>query len=287
MTESDVKRLVGVCRKHGIELIPQINLFGHQSWAYETENLLKVYPDFDETPHVEMDEAREGEKWVWPNEDGLYCKSYCPLHPGVHKIVFALVDEMMDVFEADFFHAGLDEVFYIGDDKCPRCRGRDKAELFANEVNKIRNHLALKDRRLMMWGDRLIDGRNTALGGWEASMNLTHRAIDLIAKDIVICDWHYNTPETTAVLFALKGFDVVSCPWNKYEVAEQQVEDMMRLTQKTNRYLASRYKGVVQTVWSPAARFLNSYYDTENKPDPVSDVDCTKRLMNKFKELNR
>jgi hypothetical protein len=34
------------------------------------------------------------------------------------------------------FHAGLDEVFYLGDDKCPRCQGRDKAELFAGEVRK-------------------------------------------------------------------------------------------------------------------------------------------------------
>lgn len=285
LTESDVKRLVELCKRHGIELIPQINLFGHQSWAFETLNLLKVYPQFDETPHVKMDEEREGEEHKWPNDDGLYCKSYCPLHPEVHAVVFAMVDEMMDAFEAEYFHAGLDEVFYIGDDNCPRCGGLDKAELFAGEVNRIRDHLAMNDRRLMMWGDRLIDGKNSGIGGWEGSMNNTHRAIDMLAKDIVICDWHYNRAEPTAPLFALKGFDVVSCPWNRYEVAEKQVEGMIYFKENSNRALSERFKGVLQTVWSPAKPFLDRYYD-RSEPSAVSDVDCVKNLILKFKELN-
>lgn len=55
------------------------------------------------------------ETYKWPNDDGLYCKSYCPLHPEIHDVVLALVDEIMDAFEASTFHAGMDEVFYIGD----------------------------------------------------------------------------------------------------------------------------------------------------------------------------
>ena len=65
-----------------------ITLLGHQSWHSDLEGLLRVYPEFDETPHVKMPE-----NYVWPNDDGLYCKSYCPLHPDVHKIVFELIDE--------------------------------------------------------------------------------------------------------------------------------------------------------------------------------------------------
>ena len=106
------------------------------------------------------------EKYQWPNPDGLYCKSYCPLHPKLHPIVFPLVDEICEVFESDAFHAGIDEVFYIGDEKCPRCAERDKAELFAGEVNLIRNHLALKNHRLWICGDRLIDGKTTGMGMW-------------------------------------------------------------------------------------------------------------------------
>lgn len=37
----------------------------------------------------------------------------------------------------------------------------------------------------MIWGDRLIDGKTTGIGAWEASMNNTYRAIDLIPKDVL------------------------------------------------------------------------------------------------------
>jgi len=46
--------------------------------------------------------------------------------------------------ESTAFHAGMDECFTC-DDKCPRCGGRDKAELFAGEVRTIRDHLEAKE----------------------------------------------------------------------------------------------------------------------------------------------
>ncbi|HYC84747.1 MAG TPA: family 20 glycosylhydrolase, partial [Chryseosolibacter sp.] len=159
LSTTDVTKIVEVCVASGIRIIPQINLLGHQSWANRPGNLLRKYPQFDETPHVKMPE-----KYLWPNPDGLYCKSYCPRHPEVHGVVFDLVDEICDVFQADAFHAGMDEVFFLGDDRCPRCQGADKAELFADEVRVIRNHLALKNRTLWIWGDRLIDGKSTGVG---------------------------------------------------------------------------------------------------------------------------
>ena len=252
---AQVKKIVNACKKNKIRIIPQINLLGHQSWANETGKLLEVYPQFDETPHVKMPE-----KYQWPNPDNLYCKSYCPLHPDVHKIVFELVDEICDVFETDAFHAGMDEVFYIGDDKCPRCAGRDKAELFAGEVTRIQHHLAAKKRELWIWGDRLLDGRTTGLGMWEASYNNTHRAIDMIPKEVVICDWHYERADKTAVYFAMKGFRVITCPWRRPEVAVRQVNDMVNFRKESSKQIKDRFYGIVETVWSPAHAFLNGFY---------------------------
>ncbi len=262
LSKEEVKRLVALCKRHQIKLIPQINLLGHQSWAGQLNNLLQVYPQFDETPHVEMPE-----KYNWPNADGLYCKSYCPLHPDVHAVVFDLVDEVCDAFESEGFHAGMDEVFYIGDDKCPRCSGRDKAELFAGEVRRIRDHLATRGRRLWIWGDRLIDGKETGLGMWEASMNNTHRAIDMIPKDVMICDWHYERADKTAVLFAMKGFDVVTCPWRNPGVAQWQVEDMDTFIRNSTPEMSARFQGIVQTVWSDTRSFLDGYYTDKKDSD--------------------
>jgi hypothetical protein len=151
LSKQEVLQLVDACKQNHIQLIPQVNLLGHQSWGSTTHNLLKSYPQFDETPHVQMPL-----KYEWPNADGLYCKSYCPLHPDLHAIVFDLVDEICDVFETTIFHAGMDEVFYLGDSSCARCNGKDKAMLFAGEVNVIRNHLQLKRRKLWIWATALL-----------------------------------------------------------------------------------------------------------------------------------
>jgi len=260
LSEADVKKMVEVCRKHHIRIVPQINLLGHQSWAERTLNLLKVYPEFDETPSVQMPE-----KYEWPNEDGLYCKSYCPQHPEVHKVVFAMVDELLDVFEASDFHAGLDEVFYIAAEECPRCSGHDPAKLFSDEVWRIRNHLAQKDRKLWIWGDRLLDGKLTGLGMWEASMNNTHPAIDMVPRDIFICDWHYERPDKTAVYFAMKGLQVATCPWRKPEVARAQIADMVRFREGSTPEMRDYFQGIILTSWSSAEGFMKSYYKNEDQ----------------------
>ncbi len=257
LSKSDVKKLLEACKKNGISIIPQINLLGHQSWAAKTENLLRVYPEFDETPWIKMPAPAD---YKWPNDDKLYCRSYCPLAPGLHKVVFDLVDEIMDVFEATAFHAGMDEVFYLGEDKCPRCAGRDKAVLFANEVQTIRDHLAEKNRELWIWGDRLIDGRSTGIGEWAASYNDTYRAVDLIPRDVVICDWQYDQDNQTAVYFALKGMRVVTCTWNRPQVALDQVDDLYRSRKISSKEIKGRFYGIAETVWSPPTQFFNGYY---------------------------
>ena len=85
LSQDDVNKIVSACQNNNIDLIPQINLLGHQSWHSDLEMLLKVYPEFDETPNIQLPESYE-----WPNDDDLYCKSYCPLHPRVHEVVLLI-----------------------------------------------------------------------------------------------------------------------------------------------------------------------------------------------------
>jgi hypothetical protein len=278
LSQDDVKKLVAACRKDKIHLIPQVNMLGHQSGGRNLGSLLRHYPEFDETPWVKMPE-----EYKWPNDDGLYCKSYCPLHPQVHEVVFAVMDELCDVFEADTFHAGMDEVFYIGDSKCPRCGGKDKAELFAGEVTAIHDHLKTKGRALWIWSDRLLDGPASGLGEWEASANGTARAVDLIPKDVVLCDWHYEQAVATAPYFAMKGFHVITCPWKNSETAVWQAEDMAHWRSRSPKELRGRFDGVMQTVWSGAGSFLERDYNSE--PGATNSWNCFKAMFDEIKKL--
>ncbi len=284
LSKADVKKIVECCKKNKIRLIPQINLLGHQSWREKPNKLLEQFPQFDETPDIKMPE-----KYVWPNSDDLYCKSYCPLHPELHKVIFALIDEICDVFESDAFHAGMDEVFILGDNKCPRCSGVDKAELFAGEVNRIRDHLALKNRELWIWGDRLIDGRTTGAGMWEGSYNYTWRAIDMIPKDVVICDWHYERPDLTPVYFAMKGFRVITCTGRNPDTSVAQADDMARFRKNTTAELNPRYYGIMQTVWSGTDQFIDAFYGKQpaNAAGRGNPADGFKALYKRVNELEK
>ena len=287
LTKEDVKRIVAVCKTRGIRLVPQINLLGHQSWAKQTHALLREYPEFDENPSVKTENYTQ-----WPNPEGLYCKSYCPLHPHVHDVVFDVVDELCDVFEADAFHAGMDEVFYIGEKECPRCNGKDKAELFAGEVTLIRNHLAEKGRQLMIWGDRLLDGRTTGLGEWEASYNYTWRAIDMIPKDVFICDWHYERADLTGVYFAMKGLPVATCGYRNPSICEQQIRDMVRFRKQCPEETAGRLQGYIHTIWSGAGQFIRRFNAVKEGPEPMdnsrlNDAYALQTVIATFTDLGR
>jgi hypothetical protein len=246
-TRAQIKSLVAACREAHIKLIPLVNCLGHQSWAKSTHQLLTVYPQFDETAGL------------YPDNEGIYCRSYCPNHPDVHRIIFDLLGEITDVFETDAVHVGMDEVFLLGEPTCPRCRGHDKAELFAREVRTLHDFLATKKVRLWMWGDRFIDGAVTGLGEWEASKNHTSRAIDLVPKDIVICDWHYDSAPPTPAYFVVKGFDVIICSYNQPRVAVEEAEQIFNLRRaNAENVMGPRLLGVMSTVWDKSAEFPNA-----------------------------
>ena len=125
----DARDLAETCRKHEVRLVPMFNCLGHQSWAQNTAPLLAKHPELDESPEVPKDNK------------GIYCRSWCPLHPDVNKIVFALIDELIDAFGGDSFHVGMDEVFLVANPNCARCKGKNPAELFAKSVNDLHRHI--------------------------------------------------------------------------------------------------------------------------------------------------
>jgi hypothetical protein len=238
ITRDHAKKLAAAARQNGVRLIPELDCLGHQSGRRSSLPLLARYPEFAEPPASVMD------------TNTAYMMSWCPLHPGVNKVVFKLIDEISEAFDADAFHVGMDEVFRIASDNCPRCRGKNPAELFAKAVNDLHEHV-VGDRKMemLMWGDRLLDGKALGYSKWEASKNGTHGAIDLIPKDIVICDWHYEkqTNYQSVPILLGKGFRVWPSGWQPLE-ATKAFSDFSRQQRQTN----SNVVGYLCTAWSKA-----------------------------------
>ncbi len=243
ISKAAARKLVGICREHGIRLIPQFQCLGHQSWKAATGPLLIKYPEFDLTPGA------------FPNNEGIYCREWDPLNPKVNEIVFRLMDELIDAFESDALHVGMDEVFLLGSEHSPSTKGKDPAELFAKAVNDYYLHL-VKTRgvEMMMWGDRLIDGEKMKYGEWESSLNGTAGAVDMIPKDIIICDWHYgNRDEYPSVpMFIEKGFRVIPSGWNRVGATRS----LIRYAKSQNH---PNMLGHLFTTWSVKKDRLTEY----------------------------
>ena len=225
--------LTAAAHAQGIRLIPQVNCLGHQSWSKNTGELLVSHPEFDETPGQ------------FPENKGIYCRSWCPQNPDVNKFVFTLLDELAEAFDADALHVGMDEVFLIASEHCPRCKGGDPAKLFAKAVNDLHQHIVAERKlEMLMWGDRLLDSKTLGFSEWEAAQNGTQGAVDLIPKDIIVCDWHYEKRSSyPSVPFLLeKGFRVWPSGWQPLEAAQAFSAYALRQTN-------SRLVGYLCTTW--------------------------------------
>lgn len=238
ITKAKAREFAGAARKLGIRVIPEMDCLGHQSRASRTSPLLVKYPEFDETP---------GE---YPGNKGIYCSSWCPLNPGVDRVIFPLIDELVDAFQADAFHVGMDEIFIIGDKDCPRCHGKDPAKLLAKQVNDLHHHIV--DQRhwtMLMWGDRLLDAKTMGYGRWESAANGTAPAVDMIPKDIIICDWHYQEQTNyPSVPFLLShGFRVWPSGFQPLAAADTLSRFSLAQRQKDPRLI-----GYLATTWSKA-----------------------------------
>jgi len=240
ITRETVKKVVAMCRDYKIRLIPEFQSLGHQSWAEKTYALLTKYPQLDESPG-----KYAGNKGTDPWGTEFYCRSWCPLHPDLNPIIFALYDELFDVFEADALHVGMDEVFIIADADCPRCAGKSTSELFARAVNDAYDHIVKKrGKEMLMWADRLLDGKATGYGLWEASENGTNPAIDMIPKDIIMCDWHYERMKSypSIPLFLSKGFRVLPTSF-------RDAKQTKKLIDFSFAFPSERMLGHLCTIW--------------------------------------
>lgn len=253
ITKAKAREFVKAARKAGIRVIPEMDCLGHQSMGGRTLPLLAKYPEFDET------------RGQYPGNKGIYCRSWCPQSPGLIGMVSALIDEVADAFEADAFHVGMDEVFFIADPNCPRCHSQDPAKLFAKTVNDLHQHVVgEKKLTMLMWGDRFLDAQTMRYGRWESATNGTAPAVDWVPKDIVICDWHYRaqTNYPSVPFFLSKGFRVWPAGFQPAEAAKAFSEFSLQQRKENPQvigYLAttwSKAKTVDLTTWPPITENL-------------------------------
>ena len=234
ITRATAHRLAAAARQNGIRLIPEFNCLGHQSFGKRIEPLLKAHPDFSETPFGVMAETN------------FYCLSWCPCAPGLNEIVCSLIDEIAEGFGADAVHVGMDEVYYLGDDRCPRCRGKSPAGLFAAQVNALHAHIVDgKKWQMLMWADRVIGPKYQGYSRFDNSRNDTSASLEIIPRDIIMCDWHYERKSEYPSLALLAGNGFRVWPAGFLPLPAAQAFSEFSFAHRTNNVV-----GFLATTWN-------------------------------------
>ena len=126
-TREELKELVAYCAERGIEVIPEIDMPGHN------QALAAAYPEFFCFPDHNTKVSTTGGV-------GLYL--VCPQKPEVWKFYAAVFKELKDIFPSKIVHLGGDEAPTELWEKCPLCRQARAKSGMRDEQEQMRDFFA-------------------------------------------------------------------------------------------------------------------------------------------------
>ncbi len=185
LTQKEIAELVAYARERGIDVIPEVPCLSHSDYLLWR--------------HKELAER----------QDDPYPDCYCPSDPRSYALLFDLLDEVVALFKPKIINIGHDEWYSIA--ICDKCRGKSGAELYAGDIRKIRDHLAAKGVRTMMWSEKLLDfkfcdSKKPWAGAATDEFPATHEAIDMLPKDVILQHWYWSLGRTLEDVYADRGY---------------------------------------------------------------------------------
>jgi len=290
VTYEDCVRIRDVCAECGVKALPLFQCLSHQSdhmVGAKPWPIYKAHPELCETPDV-PDDAK------WPD---FYVHSWCASNDEVYKYIFPMMDELIAAFDTDLLHVGLDEVFEIGEECCPRCQGKDKAALFARTVKILRDHLKEKGVEMMMWGDRLLNADKLGYQMWEADRFGMYPAFDRtdeVTRDIIITDWHYDLHDhgyPSVGQFMEGGFRTIAAFGSNEEQAAHFAKHCLEYIYLGNKFhWKGSFDGFLFTQWRPltnesAEEILRGIQGAPRSEQPFTPVNTGRTIAMGMKEL--
>lgn len=159
-TKSEFKSILDFSSELGLENIPLLQTLAHNAYVLKLEKYhhLAEHPGF-----IEL---------------------YCPLNPDVHEFLNKWIAEYLELFQnLRYFHLGCDEAWALGgkycDGECPNyMKNHSISELFAQHLLKLAEPLIKAGITPMIWADMLLKH---------------NEILAMIPKEILLCDWMYET----------------------------------------------------------------------------------------------
>ena len=234
-TQQEARDIVEYARQRHITVIPEIDMPGHTLAA------LAAYPELGCTggPY------EVGHRW------GVYKDVLCLGKESTYKFVQDVIDEVVDIFPAKYFHIGGDESPTVMWEKCPNCLQKAKDEntdikhLQQYFTNRIEKYLNSKGKSIIGW-DEILEGKinqSATIMSWrgvDPGLKAAKQGHDVIMtpSSHVYFD-HYQAKETKHEPDAIGGCSPV-----------EKVYSYEPLPETLDAEAKNRIKGVQANLWT-------------------------------------
>ena len=180
LTYEELTRIVDYCRERHFEIIPEVPSLSHVDY------LLYNHPELAEIDNDHL-----------PN-------NACPSNEDYYKLIFDVLDEVVEVFRPTRVNICHDEAYVFG--YCPRCRGKNPGALFANHMTRLHDHLAESGVKTMIWGDGILPTAHCGNAAvhrrypWDGK-----RVVDILGKKYEVHNFRHHTIEEYEAAIAAEG----------------------------------------------------------------------------------
>jgi hypothetical protein len=236
-TTQELRTLIKYAQDRGIEMIPEIESFGHSRYITQTEKF----------------------EFLNDGPAGADFNALCPVNDATLSLMKDLYTEVAAIFPGRYIHIGCDEVNWGASRMSKQAlTTKSKHQIWAEYVNKLNGCVKSLSKKTIIWGDVPIYHEKDVL--------------DLLKRDIVIMDWNYWETdkakiEGVANTVLNKGFKVIACPavsWCAWgpRVGELQFQNINAYAEVYGKLKSPNNLGIILSNWVPKRYLQNCQWDT-------------------------
>ena len=146
-TQEQIREIIDYAKERGIDVIPEIDMPGHNL------ALLSVFPEY----------SCKGEPVTPAKARGIYKTILCAGKEETYSFVEELLDEMIPLFDSQYFHIGGDEAPKDEWKECPHCKAKMK-ELGLTSYEDLQGYFTARvcevlkkhGKTPIVWNDALL-----------------------------------------------------------------------------------------------------------------------------------
>jgi hexosaminidase len=225
-TPNEIRSLDTHCARHGIELVPNQQSFGHMHrWLKHAK-----YRDLAEVP--------EGLQHAFSTQPEPYSLDLS--NPRALALLDDLYDQLLPCFTSRQFNVGCDETFDLGLGKSKaRCLENGTARVYLDYLLAIHRKVVARGKRMQFWGDIVLQHPEL---------------VAALPKDMIALAWGYDAGHPFAAntkQFAESGLAFYVCPGTSswQSIAGRTTNMLANLSEASRHGRASGATGYLVTDW--------------------------------------